>query len=312
MVKSVKEKIEAKEGIPIVYQCLVFNGKPLMDDKSLIHYNIREDSNLRINLQVWQPSEYHEAAVEPSVDWTKLATTAKDKIDQEVEEKKACYAKFLKRKLEAVEEAKNVVASMKSGEVKIRVFAEQLLDEENEAVCHMKQILWLKQELQRMCLALELTVCKKRKLEKGIKDEQECMDYKRQKLSSLEDTIRKAHGEMQETLLLAGDELVKKNEDLARKNQKYELALKQSISAKEALLECTVCYQTASPPIYKCPMEHLICSGCMRRVKSKCSTWRAELFSEHVTVCRLAEQIWEELQKLKESVTVVQKEENDK
>eukprot|EP00092_Neocalanus_flemingeri_P011066 GFUD01011914.1.p1 GENE.GFUD01011914.1~~GFUD01011914.1.p1 ORF type:complete len:289 (+),score=87.70 GFUD01011914.1:623-1489(+) len=198
---------------------------------------------------------------------------------------------------------------MKRNEVNIRILAKQLLDEEKEAVCHRKQILWLEQELKRMRSVLELTVSKKRRLEKDINDEQEKMDCKRQKLSSLKDKIGKVNGEMQETLLLAGDELVKKNEDLTRKNQNYELALKQSISAKEALLECTVCYQTASPPIYKCPMEHLICSGCLPRVNGRCPTCRTQVFYQ---IFRIAEEIWGELQKLKKSVMDIQEEENEK
>eukprot|EP00091_Calanus_sinicus_P006607 TRINITY_DN17303_c0_g1_i1.p1 TRINITY_DN17303_c0_g1~~TRINITY_DN17303_c0_g1_i1.p1 ORF type:complete len:102 (+),score=30.02 TRINITY_DN17303_c0_g1_i1:70-375(+) len=78
-VKTVKLKIEDKEGIPVSYQCLVFNGKPLMDEKKLLYYNIKKDSNLRINLQAWDQSAYSATHVEPPVDWSKLATAAKGK-----------------------------------------------------------------------------------------------------------------------------------------------------------------------------------------------------------------------------------------
>eukprot|EP00092_Neocalanus_flemingeri_P091193 GFUD01115583.1.p1 GENE.GFUD01115583.1~~GFUD01115583.1.p1 ORF type:complete len:405 (+),score=107.84 GFUD01115583.1:72-1286(+) len=292
LVKTVKEKIEAKEGIPVLYQGLNFNGTRLMDDKSLLHYNVQKESNLRI---VWQRPEHHEAAVEPSVDWTKLANTAKDIIDQEVEVKKALYADFLGKKLEAVEGAKNIKSSMKSGEINIRMLNEKLLEEEKEVVGQRKQILWMELELKRMRLVLELATDRKRELEKGLNDEQEEMDCKRQKLYSFEDKLIKVHREMKETLLLAGEGFAQKNADLARENQKHKVALKeflnQSISTKEDLLECPVCYRTASPPIYKCP------------------TCRTQVFYQ---IFRIAEEIWGELQKLKKSVMDIQEEENEK
>eukprot|EP00092_Neocalanus_flemingeri_P034000 GFUD01036971.1.p1 GENE.GFUD01036971.1~~GFUD01036971.1.p1 ORF type:complete len:426 (+),score=117.27 GFUD01036971.1:76-1353(+) len=310
LVKTVKEKIEAKEGIPVLYQGLNFNGTRLMDDKSLLHYNVQKESNLRI---VWQRPEHHEAAVEPSVDWTKLANTAKDKIDQEVEVKKALYADFLEKKLEAVEGAKNIKSSMKSGEINIRMLNEKLLEEEKEVMGQRKQILWMELELKRMRLVLELATDRKRELEKGLNDEQEEMDCKKQKLYSFEDKLIKVHREMKETLLLAGEGFAQKNADLARENQKHKLALKeflnQSISTKEDLLECPVCYRTASPPIYKCPMEHLICSGCLPRVNGRCPTCRTQVFYQ---IFRIAEEIWGELQKLKKSVMDIQEEENEK
>eukprot|EP00092_Neocalanus_flemingeri_P037699 GFUD01041044.1.p1 GENE.GFUD01041044.1~~GFUD01041044.1.p1 ORF type:complete len:336 (+),score=116.25 GFUD01041044.1:66-1073(+) len=306
-VKTVKEKIEVEKDISFLYQCLVFNGKPLMDDKSLNYYNIQNDSNLHINLQAcWKDYEYHEVSIEPSVDWMKLATAAKDRIDQEVEEKKAVYAESLKRKMEAIGGTKNIKASMKSGEMNICMLTEQLLEKEKEVMGQREQILWMELELERRRLVLESTMDEKSDLENGLNDEQVEMDRKRQKLSSLEDEIVQVHGEMQDTLLLGG-------EDLARENEKHKLALKefvnQSISKKEALLECPVCYQTASPPIYKCPMEHLLCKGCLPRVDGKCPTCRTELNNE--LTFRLAEEIWEELDKLKKSVMDI-KEGNEK
>ena len=56
-IKSVKEKIEDNQGVPVLYQCLVFNGKPLMDELTIRH-NIEKESNLRINMHAWEPTAY--------------------------------------------------------------------------------------------------------------------------------------------------------------------------------------------------------------------------------------------------------------
>jgi large subunit ribosomal protein L40e len=109
-VKTLKMKIEDKERIPVSYQCLVFNGKPLMDEQTLLDYKVQKDSNLRINLQAWDQSAYSASHVEPPVDWSKLATAAKEKVDQEVEEKKVLYEKLLRTKVETARNAKQVEA----------------------------------------------------------------------------------------------------------------------------------------------------------------------------------------------------------
>ena len=302
-VKSVKLKIEDKEGIPVCYQCLVFNGKPLMDEKTLLDYNIQKDSNLRINLQAWDQSAYSESHVEPPVDWSKLATAAKEKVDQEVEEKKVLYEKLLRTKVETARNAKQVEAEMKSREIQVQIVAEQILEEENKISIRTRHIEKLKQELKRSMCMLDTSLKRKKDMEEDLDEEQYEMEEKRKKLSSLEAKVSNLDSEIHDNFLLAGESVVKKNKDLASENKKHKDDLKsfldKSISAKEALLECPVCYQTASPPIYKCSMEHLICNTCLPRMRDRCPTCRAE-FSRSEMVFRLAEEMWTELQNLKE------------
>ena len=51
-VKSIKEKVFAVEGIPIVEQRLVFGGKQLDDENTLDHYNIQKDSTIYLILRL--------------------------------------------------------------------------------------------------------------------------------------------------------------------------------------------------------------------------------------------------------------------
>merc|ERR1719318_2407039 len=150
---------------------------------------------------------------------------------------------------------------------------------------------------------LDTSLKRKKDMEEDLDEEQIEMEEKRKKLSSLETKVSSLDLEIQDNFLLAGESVVKKNEDLASENKKHKDDMKsfldKSISAKEALLECPVCYQTASPPIYKCSMEHLLCNKCLPRMRDRCPTCRAE-FSRGEMVFRLAEEMWSELQNLKE------------
>ena len=51
-------------------------------------------------------------------------------------------------------------------------------------------------------------------------------------------------------------------------NLKYLESISLKISAKESELECPVCLETASAPIYMCMEQHLVCGGCRPRIAS--------------------------------------------
>ena len=69
-----------------------------MDEKSLLHYKIQKESNLRLNVQTWHCSADPENVPGPSVDWSKVASSAKSKVDQEIEENKMTYEALVKKK----------------------------------------------------------------------------------------------------------------------------------------------------------------------------------------------------------------------
>ena len=74
--------------------------------------------------------------------------------------------------------------------------------------------------------------------------------------------------------------------------------LTKTISKKKSSLECPVCYQVSSPPIYRCLKEHLICSNCLPRINNKkCPTCRSGFaVIKDEKISRLAEENWRELQ----------------
>ena len=51
-------------------------------------------------------------------------------------------------------------------------------------------------------------------------------------------------------------------------NLQYLESISLKISAKESELECPVCLETASAPIYMCMEQHLVCGGCRPRITS--------------------------------------------
>jgi hypothetical protein len=72
--------------------------------------------------------------------------------------------------------------------------------------------------------------------------------------------------------------------------------ISRKIEAKEKDLECPVCFEVASAPIFKCPQEHLICSVCRPKL-SECPECRVRYRGEPRRH-RYAEKSSEELEEL--------------
>ena len=110
---------------------------------------------------------------------------------------------------------------------------------------------------------------------------------------------------MKRIIISEEDILTRSKEKILNENDAHDVSMKEflneSISAKKALLECPVCYETACPPIHRCPKEHLICSLCLPRMNHKCPTCRTWISGSDKKF-RLAEDIFHDLQKMKEKL----------
>ena len=72
--------------------------------------------------------------------------------------------------------------------------------------------------------------------------------------------------------------------------------ISKKIEAKEGDLECPVCFEVASAPIFMCSSEHLVCSGCRDKLY-QCPECR-KIYSEERRKHRFAEKAAEELEVL--------------
>jgi len=74
--------------------------------------------------------------------------------------------------------------------------------------------------------------------------------------------------------------------------------LDQQIAKKKEGLECPVCYNLVSPPIYSCPKYHLICHDCKPKLY-RCGECRKP-YKDNMSH-RFAESAWEELRDLEKT-----------
>ena len=82
----------------------------------------------------------------------------------------------------------------------------------------------------------------------------------------------------------------------AAANAEFKQFLTDSIVVKESQLQCPYCLDMASPPIYKCSNEHLICNRCFTKV-CRCTICNIKLDYKGL-IYRSAEVAWEEWSKL--------------
>ena len=98
---------------------------------------------------------------------------------------------------------------------------------------------------------------KKMKLEKTIDVEMELyLEDKKAKQAALEEM---------EFKLATMEEEVEVMEEASSSSSRMVDFLQQAIKDKERDLECPVCLETATSPIFSCPESHVICSECRPR-----------------------------------------------
>ena len=116
------------------------------------------------------------------------------------------------------------------------------------------------------------------------------------KLSVLEDDLVTVFGGED-----SNSDLAVKNDKLKSDNAELKQVLSDCIAGKESQLQCPYCLEMASPPIYKCSSEHLICNQCFTKATiSRCVICSIKLtYKGLIYRYRSAEAAWEEWRNLK-------------
>ena len=83
------------------------------------------------------------------------------------------------------------------------------------------------------------------------------------------------------------------------RKRSYLEFLNDSIESHISSLECPVCFETSSPPIFQCHNEHLICNNCRKNVNDKCPECRQSYNGEYKRA-RYAEKMAEDKQRFEE------------
>jgi len=281
MVTAVKAKIEAKVGIPSSVQGLTINSKPLEDNMPLLHYRIQKGSLLVLHAKFNSPAQSKVSAGTSSaagVDWARIASEAKLKIDQAVAKKNLEYNTLVEKKKAESEKLREVEKQLKFHEKEESLASKLIADGE-------RKIKAMKESLQKAKLSCEGNISYKKEATRK-------RTAKKEELDSIQAKIAKMDEEIKEVCTVD----VESHE---KQNLSFRKFLKETISKKESDLKCPVCYQVSPPPLYKCLKEHLVCSQCFPRVGNKCPTCRSSFSKNSDKIFRLAEENWRELQTLK-------------
>jgi len=125
-------------------------------------------------------------------------------------------------------------------------------------------------------------------------------DAERERLKKRKEHVSKKIEKIRETR-----EKVKKLEPTASENHHSRMVefLINSISKKEKDLECPVCFEISTVPIFCCAESHLICSTCRPKL-SMCPECRME-YRDPPKVHRFAEKAAQEVEELKKELAMI-------
>jgi len=133
-------------------------------------------------------------------------------------------------------------------------------------------------------------------IQNSLKKESKAKDDEKQSLNkNLKDlTQEKAMKEKEIEKVLNCDDISSANKKEGGKEHPFLEFLTTTIDKMEKDLECPVCLEVATIPIFQCPDSHLVCSTCLPKIKA-CPECRVR-YIRPVKRHRFAEKAWEELQ----------------
>ena len=163
------------------------------------------------------------------------------------------------------------------------VLLSRVEDAEEEKHSMLKQVAELDNEMQKIKDELAKMDERKGKLMKNMKGKDKKLNKSLKKKKQLEDLIeaevnenKQARRELEKEIasLKAEIEALTKSKanpsnsvDKAKlENQRFLLNINKKIEAKESDLECPVCFEVSTTPIYSCNEQHIICSDCRPKV----------------------------------------------
>jgi len=308
-IALVKRKLQDTHDIPVENQGLALGWKRLQDTYTLEDYNIQQFSTLELRYQKSQPPEPEEDMTktnnEPVVhekwwnDWNAVAGEAKKLFEIDLEKKKMLFNKLKEEKNKSLENIINIEADIIKHDNYLEKDLKELDCIEKEIDASQSTLVLKKQEVRKLEELISKDLEKKDNLRTDMNQKRSMRENRRKEILDINKHIERLEMDMKQLFSDDGQnkKLVEENNKEKEENSALKTFLSESIATKESLLECPVCFTTASPPIYKCLSEHLICSKCLPRMKGKCPTCRTRI-SGSETRFRLAEENYKELQKI--------------
>ena len=114
------------------------------------------------------------------------------------------------------------------------------------------------------------------KSQRAEKVKQDCLtisakvkEFKNRK-AGIEEAVKKPQQKRKYEIVENGDMKIRPNNDFTK-------FLKNSIATKERELECPICLEVASTPIFCCSNSHLICGGCCKETLKICPVCNVEM-----------------------------------
>ena len=218
----------------------------------------------------------------------------------------------LEEKLSLLEEQEKkhdaqVTESINSHAKQMKDYLVKIGEAQDEKASHLKEIDVLKSKLKELeqkvgeCdITIKKTEDKKSRFETFMKKEMDRMKAEKESLKtekqSLSDELKKSVEAIER---LEGNNSSSPPELQPKSKEDSEMVnfIRKQIKEREASLECPVCFETASAPIFACPEMHLICSSCCPKLK-ECPECR-EKYQNPPRRHRFREETAAELEKLK-------------
>ena len=252
-------------GIDQDHQKLSFCGKILLNQKTLRHYNIQSESNLHFSLETWarlsdappcdmvdSPGSDHEMFSSPEVNWDDLAAAAKARVDEDIRCRKLRYDIILGVKIGTMEQV-DILRQEIEKELGCVENIENGVSEKDDEIANLARDIINLQESINICqLRISLKGKEKKSLCLRKVEAMKKVCQKQSRLDMLLCDMTNLDENMKRIIISEEDILTREKEKMLNENDVHDLSMKEflneSISAKKALSECPVCYETACPP----------------------------------------------------------------